>query len=95
MTIEESMHVKFEKSNTLTKNVVEIDFLGEDIEKISLKDLPMQEEDKLKDDEHGEVQEAKVEPAQLLQGLEICYKPSQGAHHRCYIQGLNYSLQTS
>ena len=48
------MHVKFEKSNAFVKNVVKIDFLSEDIEKISLKDSPMQE-DKPKDDEHGEV----------------------------------------
>ena len=35
-TIEESMHVKFEESNTIVENVVEIDSLGEDMEKISL-----------------------------------------------------------
>jgi len=48
------------------KNVVEIDFLGEDIEKISLKDSPMKEADKLKDNEHGEVQDVEVEPTQPL-----------------------------
>ena len=53
-TIEEFIHVKFEKSNAFVKNVVKIDFLGEDMKKISLKDSPMQE-DKPKDDEHGEV----------------------------------------
>ena len=54
LTIEESMHVKFEESNTFMKNIIKIDFLSEDMEKIFLKDLPMQE-DKPKDDEHGEV----------------------------------------
>ena len=39
--------------------------LGEDIEKIFLKDSLMQE-DKPKDDEHGEVQDVEVEPTQLL-----------------------------
>jgi len=33
LTIEESMHVKFEESNSLVKNVVEIDSLGENFEK--------------------------------------------------------------
>ena len=37
------MHVKFEESNTLVMNIVEIDFLSEYIEKISLKDSPAQE----------------------------------------------------
>ena len=46
------------------KNIVEIDFLGEDMEKISLEDSPMQEKDKSKNDEHGEVQEVKVELTQ-------------------------------
>jgi len=41
LTIEESMHVKFEKSNAFVKNIVKIDFLDEDREKISLKDSPM------------------------------------------------------
>ena len=54
LTIEQSIHVKFEESNTFVKNVVEIDSLGEDMEKIYLKDSPIQE-DKPKDDEHGEV----------------------------------------
>ena len=36
------------------------------MEKISLKDSPIQEEDKPKDDEHSEVQEVEVEPAQSL-----------------------------
>jgi len=66
LTIEESMHVKFEESNTLMKNVVEIDSLGEDMEKISLKDSPLQEVEKPKDDEYDEVQEVKVEPTQPL-----------------------------
>ena len=54
LTNEDSMHVKFEKTKAFVKNVVEIDFLGEDMEKISLKDSLMQE-DKTKDDGHGEV----------------------------------------
>ena len=33
LTIEEFMHVKFEKSNAFVKNVVEIESLGEDMEK--------------------------------------------------------------
>ena len=61
LTIEESMHVKFEESNALVKNVVEIDSSGEDMEKISLKDSPLQEDDKPKDDEHGEAQDVEVE----------------------------------
>ena len=61
-----TIHAKFEKSNALVKNFIEIDSLGKDMEKISLKDSPMQEEDKPKDDEHGEVQEVEVEPIQPL-----------------------------
>jgi len=53
LTIEEYMHVKFEESNTFVKNVVEIDFLDENMEKIFLKDSPMKE-DKTKNGEHGE-----------------------------------------
>ena len=49
------------------QNVVEIDCLGEDIEKISLKDLPSQEdEDKPKDNTNSEVQDVEVEPTQSL-----------------------------
>ena len=45
LTIEGYMHDKFEESNAFMKNVVEIDSLGcEDMEKISLKNLPMQED---------------------------------------------------
>ena len=40
LTIEEPMHVKFEESNSLEKNIVEIDFLGENFEKNFMKDLP-------------------------------------------------------
>ena len=65
MTIEEYMYIKFEKSNTFVKNVVEIDSLGEDMEKVTLKDSPIQE-DKPKLDEQGEVQELKVAPTQPL-----------------------------
>ena len=44
------------------KNIVdcEIDFLGEDMKKISMKDSPEQEE-KLREDPKGEVQEVQVE----------------------------------
>jgi len=38
------MHVKFEESNAFIENVVEIDSLGENMEKISLKDSPIQED---------------------------------------------------
>jgi len=41
LTIDESIYVKFEVSNAIVKIVAEIDSLGEDIEKISLKDSPM------------------------------------------------------
>ena len=44
------MHVKFEESNAFVKNVIEIDFLGEDMEKVTLKDSPILE-DKPKLDE--------------------------------------------
>jgi len=40
LTVEESIHVKFEESNAFVKNVVEIDSLGDDMEKITLKDPP-------------------------------------------------------
>ena len=63
MTIEESIHVKFEKSNAFVKNVVKIDSLGEDIEKITLKDSPIKEKPKI---DQGEVQEVEVEPTQPL-----------------------------
>jgi len=61
LTIEKSMHVKFEESNSLVKNVIEIDFLS-DLEKILLQDSPPQEEDKPKDNTNGEVQDIEVEP---------------------------------
>ena len=68
MIIEESMHVKFEESNSLVRNVVEIDSLGEDFEKIFMKDSSAQEEDdKKKDDTNDEVQDVEVEPTQPLQ----------------------------
>ena len=47
------------------KNVVEIDSLSEDMEKITLKDSPI-EEKKPKIDIQGEVQEVEVEPTQPL-----------------------------
>jgi len=61
-----SMHIKLEEFNTLVKIILEIDSLGEDMEKLTLKDLPLQENDKSKDDEHGEAQDVKVEPTQSL-----------------------------
>ena len=60
MTIEESIHVKFEEFNAFMKNVVEINSLGEDMERITLKDSPMKEE-KSRIDVQGEVQEVEVE----------------------------------
>ena len=57
------MHVKFEESNAFVKNLIEIDSLGEDIEKISLKDSPIQED---KQEPNGEVQKDEVEPSQPL-----------------------------
>jgi len=61
------MNVKFEESNSLMKNVVEIDSLGEDFEKIFMKDsLAQHEEEKSKDDSNGEVQDVEVEPTQPL-----------------------------
>jgi len=62
-TIEESMHVKFEESNVIIENVVEIDSLGEDMEKISLKNSPIQED---KQKPIGEVQKDEVESSQPL-----------------------------
>ena len=56
-TIEESIHVKFEESNIVVENVIEIDSLGENMEKISLKDSPIQEEKK---ELIGEVQKDEV-----------------------------------
>ena len=47
------------------KNIVEIDSLGEDMKKITLKDSPIEEE-KPKIDVQGEVQEVEVEPTQPL-----------------------------
>ena len=50
------MHVKFEESNSLVKNVVVIDSLGKDFEKVSMKNSPaLDEEEKPKDDTNGEV----------------------------------------
>jgi len=45
LTIEESMNVKFEESNKFVKNVVdvEINSLGEDLEKTTLKEVPIRE----------------------------------------------------
>ena len=77
-TIEESIHVKFEESNVFVENVVEIDSLNEDMEKISLKDSPTLE-DMPKDDggnkvqeneaQGNENQEVKVESTQQLQKI--------------------------
>jgi len=65
MTIEKSIHVKFEESNIFIENVVEIDYLGEDMEKMTLKDSSIQE-DKPKIDVQSEDQEVEVEPTQPL-----------------------------
>ena len=65
LTIEEPIHVKFEESNAFVKNIIEIDSLGENMEKITLKDSPLKEE-KPKIDEQGEAQEVEVESTQPL-----------------------------
>ena len=75
LTIEESIHVKFEESNVFVKNVVEIDSLHEDMEKVTLKDSPTIE-DMPKDDEgsatkdqeaqENEIQRIEMEPTQQL-----------------------------
>ena len=65
--IEESMRVKFEESNSLVKNIIEIEFLDKDFEKIFMKDSPTQEgEDKKKDDTNDEDHNIEVETTQLL-----------------------------
>ena len=64
-TIEESIHVKFEESNVFVKNVVEIDSLDEDMERVTLKDSPTIE-GMPKDDEENEVQEVEMETTQPL-----------------------------
>jgi len=59
------MHVKFEESNSLVKNVVEINSFDENFKKIFMEDLPAQEEDnKKKDDTNGEDHNMEVEPTQ-------------------------------
>ena len=64
MSIEESMHVKFEKSNSFVKNIIENNSLREDMEKISLKDSPVC---KITNQEMMQiVQEVEVEPTQPL-----------------------------
>ena len=50
-----------EESNISIKNVEEIDSLGEDMEKVTLKDSPIQE-DKPKLNKQGEVQAVEVAP---------------------------------
>ena len=61
------MHVKFVKSNSLVKNVIEIDSLSEDFEKVSMKDsLVQDQEEKPNDDINGVVQDVKVESTQPL-----------------------------
>ena len=59
------MHIKFEKSNAFVNNVVEINSLGEDMEKVTLKDSPILE-DKPQLDEQCEVQEVEVTPTLSL-----------------------------
>ena len=59
LTIKESMHIKFEESNSLVKNIIKIDSLV----KVFMKDSPAQDEEKNpKDDTNGEVQDVEVEP---------------------------------
>ena len=67
LTIEECIYVKFEESNTLVNNIVEINSLSEDIENISLKDSSAQEDEKkLKDNTNSVVQDDEVELTQSL-----------------------------
>ena len=54
-----------EESNIFIENIVEIDSLGEDMERITLKDSPTQE-DNPKVDRESEVQEVEVEPTRPL-----------------------------
>ena len=48
MTIEESIHVKFEESDKFAQNVVDVEIysLGEDLDKATLKEAPTREESK-------------------------------------------------
>ena len=55
------MTIKFEESNKFVKNVIEIDSLGEDMEKVTMKDSPIQK-DKSNLDKQGYVQEVEVTP---------------------------------
>ena len=73
MTIEESIHFKFEESNLFVMNVVEIDPLHEDLEKVTLEDSPTIE-GKPKDDEGSE---AKEEGAQGNEIQTIEVEPTQ------------------
>ena len=41
------MHVKFEEYNAFVKNVVEIDSLGEDMERITMKDSPINKKNQM------------------------------------------------
>jgi len=60
------MHVKFEESNFLVKNVINCQ-LGKDIEKMSMKDS-LEQEEKSREDQSGKVQEVQDEdqPTQPL-----------------------------
>jgi len=58
------------ESNAFIKNVAEIIFLGENMEKKSFKASSMQE-DKSKDDEHGKVQDIEVEPTSHFQRIGV------------------------
>ena len=73
LTIEESIHVKFEESNMFVKNVVEIDSLHEGMEKVTLEDSPIIE-DKPKDDEGNEAKEKEAQGNEI-QGIEV--EPTQ------------------
>ena len=73
MTIEESIHVKFEEYNLFDKNVVEIDSLDEDLKKVTLEDTPTIG-GKPNDDEGSE---AKVEEAQGNENRTNEVEPTQ------------------
>ena len=61
------MHVKFEESNSLVKNIMQIDSLDKNFAKIFMKDSPAQEkDDKKKNDTNGKDHNIEVETIQSL-----------------------------
>ena len=66
LTVEESTHFKLEESNSHVMNIVEIDSLGKDFEKIFMKVSPAPKENDKKNNTNGEAQDVEVEPTQPL-----------------------------